>query len=151
MLDMIPIVAILSTSAMVVLVVYFVTRGRARRVELQSEMQSRLIDRFGTAPELVEFLHSPAGRQFVQGVQTAPAVLTRERILGGFTRSIVLTCLGIAFIFLTFTYEDGFGVPAAILLALGIGYLISTLLSYKLSARFDTTADLPGALHQTNS
>ncbi|HEX2833862.1 MAG TPA: hypothetical protein VHW00_12690 [Thermoanaerobaculia bacterium] len=141
---MIPIIGILSSSAMVVLVVFFVTRGRQRRVEVQTEMQAKLIDRFGTAPELIEFLHSPAGRQFVAGVQTAPAILTRERVLGGMTRAIVLTCLGSAFLLLTFVYEDNFAVPAAILLSLGIGYLISTVLSYKLSGKFITNDLTPG-------
>lgn len=135
MLEMIPIVGIISSSAMVVLVVYFVTRARQRRVEAQVEMQSRLIDRFGTAPELVQFLHSPAGREFVTGVQGAPAALTRERLMGGFSRAIVLTALGAAFLFLTFYTDDGFAVPAAILFFLGVGYLVATFVSYKLSAK----------------
>jgi hypothetical protein len=140
-MEMIPIVAILSSSAMVVLVVYFVTRSRQRRMEMQTEMQSRLIDRFGTAPELIEFLHSPAGRQFVAGVQTVPAAMARERILGGMTRAIVTTSLGGAFLLLTFLYEDEFAVPAAILLSLGLGFLISTIVSYKLSNKL-TAGDL---------
>ncbi|HET8797721.1 MAG TPA: hypothetical protein VFO89_08540 [Thermoanaerobaculia bacterium] len=148
-MEMIPIIAILSTSAMVVLVVYFVTRGRQRRVELQTEMQSRLIDRFGTAPELIEFLHSPAGRQFVQGVQSAPGALARERILSGFTRAIVLLSVGTAFLVLQLTVDNDFAVPAAILTSLGIGYLIATVVSYKLSGKLASN-DLPPALRQEN-
>lgn len=132
-MEMIPIIGILSSSAMVVLVVYFVTRARQRRVEVQVEMQSRLIDRFGTAPELVQFLHSDAGRQFISGVSSAPEALTRERIQGGFTRSIVLTMLGLAFVFLSFLYDDGFAVPAAIVFSLGIGFFLATLVTYKMS------------------
>ena len=132
----IPVIGTISSTVMVIFVVYFVTKARQRRVEAQVQMQSRLIDRFGTAPELIEFLHSPAGREFVSGVQSAPAALTRERILGGFTRAIVLTMLGAAFLFLTFMFERFFAVPAAVLLALGIGYLLATLVSYKLSAKF---------------
>lgn len=142
----IPIVGIVFSSAMVVLVVFFVTRGRQRRVEAQVQMQARLIDRFGTAPELIEFLHSPAGRQFVSGVQSAPAALTRERILSGFTRSIVLTMLGAAFLFLTFMYENDFAVPAAILFSLGIGYFLATLVSYKLSAKYLQQEDAAGGV-----
>lgn len=134
-MEWIPIVGIISSSAMVVLVVYFVTQGRARRVQAQVEMQSRLIDRFGSAPELVQFLHSPAGREFVAGVQGAPAALTRERLMSGFSRGIVLTALGGAFLFLRYTWEDDFAVPAAILLFLGVGYLIATFVSYKLSSK----------------
>lgn len=135
-MELIPVVGIITSSAMVVLIVWIVTRGRARRIEAQVQMQTRLIDRFGSAPELVEFLHSPAGRQFVTGVQSAPAALTRERILSGFTRAIVLTMLGAAFLLLTFTYEDDFAVPAAILFFLGLGNLIAAVVSYKLSAKY---------------
>lgn len=134
-MDMIPIVGIVASSVMTVLVVYFVSQARTRRVEVQTEMQSKLIDRFGTAPELIEFLHSPAGRSFVTGVQTAPGLLLRERLLTGFSRSIILTALGAAFLFLTFWLDDAFAVPASILFSLGVGYLIATFVSYKLSSR----------------
>lgn len=135
-MDLIPIIGILASNAMIVFIVYFVTKGRQRRIEAQAQVQARLIDRFGSAPELIDFLHSDAGKQFVRGVGEAPAVLARERVLSGFTRSIVLTALGTAFLFLTFTYEDDFAVPAAILFSLGIGYLLSTIVSYKLSTKF---------------
>ena len=85
------------------------------------------------APELVQFLHSDAGKQFVSGVSSAPDVLTRERIQGGFTRSIVLTMLGLAFVFLSFLYNDDFAVPAAIVFSLGIGFFLATLVTYKMS------------------
>jgi len=132
----IPIIGTISSTVMVVFVVYFVTKARQRRVEAQVQMQSRLIDRFGTAPELIEFLHSPAGREFVSGVQSAPARLTRERILSGFTRAIVLTMLGAGFLFLTFMHDEFFAIPAAILFSLGVGYLLATFVSYKLSAKY---------------
>ena len=64
-METIPIVAIIANSAMVVLIVYFVARSRQRRIEVQAEVQSKLLDRFGSAPELIDFLHSPAGKQFV--------------------------------------------------------------------------------------
>jgi hypothetical protein len=131
----IPIIGTLASSATVVLVVYFVTRARQRRVEAQVEMQGKLIDRFGSAPELVTFLHSPAGRQFISGVQSAPDVLTRERILTGFTRATVLSTLGLAFLFLTFFYDEGWAVPASIVFSLGIGYFLATYISYRLSAK----------------
>lgn len=133
MMELIPILGILSSSATVVLIVYFVSRSRARRAEVQAEVQSRLIDRFGTAPELINFLQSPAGRQFVSGVQSSTALLTRERILSGFSRAIILSMLGAAFLGLTFFYDDDFAIPASILFALGVGYLIATFVSYRLS------------------
>jgi hypothetical protein len=142
----IPIIGILASSSMVVLVVFFVTRGRQRRLEAQVEMQTKLIDRFGSATELVSFLHSPAGRQFVTGVQTAPDVLTRERILSGFTRAIVLSSLGLAFLFLTFLYDNDWAVPASIVFSLGIGYFLATLISYKLSGKVRAGEVEPSAM-----
>lgn len=130
----IPIIGTLATGVTVVLVVFFVTKARQRRVEAQVQMQAKLIDRFGTAPELVSFLHSPAGRQFITGVQSAPEVLTRERIMSGFTRAVVLSTLGLAFLGLTLLDNSDWAVPAAIVLALGVGYFIATYISYRLSA-----------------
>ena len=142
-METIPIVAIIANSAMVVLIVYFVARSRQRRIEVQAEVQAKLLDRFGSAPELIDFLHSPAGKQFVTGVQSAPAILTRERLMSGFSRSIILSMLGAAFLLLTFFYDDDFAIPAAILLSLGVGYLIATLVSYKLSGSLLKGGDGP--------
>ena len=136
----IPIISVLASSVTVIFVVYFVTRGRQRRFEAQVQMQTRLIDRFGSAPELVEFLHSPAGREFVAGVQTTPRAITRDRVMSGFTRAIVLTSLGVAFIALTFMEDRDFAVPATIVFSLGAGYLLATLLTYKLSSKLGTEA-----------
>jgi len=133
-MEMIPIVAILSSFGAAVLIMYFITRTRQRRVELQTEMQSKLIDRFGSAAEMVAFLQSDSGKDFVAGVQSAPETLLRDRIIGSFTRSIVLTALGGGFVFLAFWWDDGFGIPAAILFSLGIGYFIATIVSWKLSS-----------------
>lgn len=130
----IPIIGMITSTVMVVLIVYFVARARQRRAEIQAEVQTKLIDRFGSAPELIDFLQSPAGRQFVTGVQGVPGALARERIMSGFTRSIVLSMLGAAFLGLTFFYNDDFAVPAAILFSLGVGYFLATFVSWRLAA-----------------
>ncbi|HEY0143662.1 MAG TPA: hypothetical protein VGF48_22415 [Thermoanaerobaculia bacterium] len=136
MIDVIPVLGMLTSTVLVVAIVWTITRARTRRVEVQAEVQTKLIDRFGSAPELINFLQSPAGRQFVSGVQSAPAIMVRERIASGFSRAIVLTMLGAAFLFLTFFYDDDFAVPAAILFFLGIGYLLATFVSLKLADKF---------------
>src|ERR1051326_4621437 len=132
-MEMIPGVAILSSFGAAVLIMYFITRTRQRRAELQAEMQSKLIDRFGSAPEMITFLQSDAGRDFVAGVQSAPETLLRDRIIGSFTRSIILTSFGGGFVFLAFWADDAFAIPAALLFSLGIGYFIATIVSWKLS------------------
>ncbi|HJQ38818.1 MAG TPA: hypothetical protein VKB93_16910 [Thermoanaerobaculia bacterium] len=134
---MIPIVGMLSSFGATVLIVYFVVRSRQRQAEVHAEVQSKLIERFGSAPEMISFLQSTAGREFVAGVQRPVINQTRERILGGFTRSIVLTALGLGFLFLTFREDDAFVIPGTIVLSLGLGYLVATLVSWRLSARLN--------------
>ena len=57
--------------------------------------------------------------------------------------------LGVAFLGLTFFYDDDFAVPASILFSLGIGYLIATFVSWRLSKSLhggdvlNPPADLP--------
>jgi len=144
-MELIPIVAILSSFSTVVLVVYFVTKARQRRVEAQVQMQSKLIERFGTAPELVSFLHSPAGHEFISGVQSAPEVLMRERIASGFSRGIILSCLGLAFVVLAFAYDEDWSIPAAVVLSVGVGYFLATWTSFRLAEKF--RADHKESMH----
>ena len=142
--EWIPIVGVIFSSITVVLIVAQVTRSRERRVEAQMQMQSRLIERFGTPTELVQFLHSPAGRQFVTGVQSVPKLFARERIVAGFTRAIILTFLGLAFTVIAFIESDsGWYIPAAIVFSLGVGYLLAAVVTWKFSAAYKVDEELP--------
>ncbi|HEX8172775.1 MAG TPA: hypothetical protein VF824_19715 [Thermoanaerobaculia bacterium] len=129
----IPILGIIGSFVTAVLIVSTTARARMRRAELQAEVQSKLIDRFGTAPELIDFLQSPAGKDFISGVQSAPRNVARDRVAGGFSRAIVLTMLGAAFAVLTVTQDHDFIIPAVLLFFLGAGYLLATYVSWKLT------------------
>lgn len=147
MFDWIPLFGMVTSTFTVVFIVYIVTAARTRRLEAQVQMQTKLIERFGSATELVEFLHSPAGRQFVAGVQSAPLAMARERILGGFTRSIILTALGVAFLAIGLVQgEDFWYIPASIILSLGVGYLLATYVAWRFAKRLETGESFP----QTN-
>lgn len=136
MMDWIPVVAIVSSFLTTVWIVGVVARNRTRRAELHAQVQTKLIDRFSSAPELVEFLQSPAGKEFIGGVQSAPVLLAKERIIRGFARAIILTMLGVAFLAMTFWVNNDFAIPAAILFCLGIGYVIATFVSMRLATKF---------------
>src|SRR5438874_10188897 len=113
----IPIISIIGTSATVVFIVWLVTRARQRRAELRSEVQMKLIDKFGSSAEFVKFLESPSGQQFLE----QPKRQTRERALGGLTGALICTFIGLAFLGCALIYGDpGFYVPAFILTRIGI-------------------------------
>ncbi len=111
---------------------------RARRQQYQAEVQSKLIERFGSTPELITFLNSEAGRDFVNGVQTGTMTVARERVLSGIRRAIILSFLGAAFMALWGVMrEDGLAWPGILFLAVGLGYGIATWVSVTLSKRWD--------------
>lgn len=122
--------------AMIVLIVFFISQGRARTAQIQAEVQTRMIERFASAPEFVNFLQSSAGRQFMGGFGDAPRAVASDRILGGLSRGIVLAFLGAGFLGICL-FEDsrntGFLIAGFVLLGLGVGYMVSTLVSVRLS------------------
>jgi hypothetical protein len=130
----IPLVAVLGFFISMVMIVNTISQGKQRRAELQTELQAKLIERFGSTPDLVSFLQSPAGKDFVSGVQRAPLMQTRERILGGMRKGMVLGALGLGFLAIWLADDNrGFIYPGFILLGLGVGYWGATWISVRLS------------------
>jgi hypothetical protein len=136
MVMLIPIIISVALFAMVGFIVAVKARARQRQAELQAQVQTRLIERFGSAPELVTFLQTPEGKDFLGGVQSAPALHARDRIVSTMGRAIILGLLGLGFLAMCIwdeTRNEGFVIAGCILLALGIGYFLAGLLSIKLS------------------
>lgn len=143
-MEWIPIVSVITMSVMVVFIVALVTKSRERRLDAQMQMQTRLIDRFGSSNELATFLQSPAGRQFVTGVSTVPKMFARERIVAAFTRAIILTSVGVAFVVIALIENDSdWYVPASIVFSLGLGYLIAAVVTWRFSQKFVAEDELP--------
>ncbi|HWS71490.1 MAG TPA: hypothetical protein VN605_05220 [Thermoanaerobaculia bacterium] len=151
---LIPIFSSLGFFFMVVAIVYLVTHSRQQLARYQTEVQTKLIERFGSAPELVTFLQSSEGRQFLGTVEAAPKYLAGDRILAGVRKSVVLSFLGVAFLLLCIPYgirNEFFMVTGGILLALGAGYFVSTVISFRLSKSWGlvTSTHDPSSLAQS--
>lgn len=131
---MIPITLGVAFCAMVAAISYFSSKSKSDKARYQAEVQARLLDKFGTGPEFVQFLDSPQGRKFLGELESAPKVRTQDRMLSGIRNATVLSFLGAAFTILSFfTYEHGMIFPGLLLLALGLGYLASVILTKRLS------------------
>src|ERR1700737_4096582 len=119
---MIPITAIIGSFAMVIAVVWLGTRAKQRRAEMRTEVQMKLIEKFGSSAEFVKFLESPAGQQFLE----QPRRMSRDRALGGITAALVSTFVGLGFFGCALVFGDpGFSVPAFILTGIGIALFLS--------------------------
>jgi hypothetical protein len=106
-----------------------------RTTQVQSDLQSKLLDKFSTSTELMEYLKSDAGHRFIESataVQTNPF----SRILSSVQAGAVLTLAGLAFLLMAGRMgesEQGFIFIGALGTALGVGFLISAVISFFLS------------------
>jgi hypothetical protein len=136
-MEWIPIVCSIGFFAMIAFIVWVGNNAKNRRTAMQVEVQTRLIDKFSDAPQFLEFLNSPTGKQFLTGVDRMPQLMARDRIVGGVSRGIIVLLLGLAFIGIWIADRNiGFMYPGFILTGLGIGFFISTLISLKMSQKF---------------
>ncbi len=121
--------------------------GAKRRQEqgrAQTDLQHRLLDKFSSPQEIGDFLQTEGGRRFLSGltIERTP-VGTRhagKRILLALQIGTVVTLLGTATLSLGIVYpmhRPDEPHPAVIfgllVLAIGIGFLISAGISYRLS------------------
>lgn len=111
------------------------TRKRRDRIQAQAELNRRLLDKFGSAREIVEFFETPGGAKFMESLASdreAPA----GAVLRSTHREIILAILAVGCLSLAWYYradENPLLVIGVLLLCLGIGFLVSAVVSRQLS------------------
>ena len=122
----------------------FSGRKAGALIRARADLQTKLLDRLGSGREVVEFCQTEGGKQFIEalsmGTIESPASKgsPTERILGSIQKGIILTLLGLGFLILAQKYHrddpgDVFMVVGVVGLSLGIGFLLSAGVSYRLS------------------
>jgi hypothetical protein len=119
--------------AMIVLIVYIASRRRQAEVQARAEFQKQILDKFSSGKEFAEFLGTEGSQRFLATL-SAPAFSARYRVMRTLRGGIITAVLGFGFLLLT-GVRHGFIVPAVLLLALGVGLLISAAASYYLSRK----------------
>jgi hypothetical protein len=133
---LIPLICGPVSMAMVTVIVIAAVKGKERRTQLQADVQTKLIDKFGSAPELLAFLKTEEGRQFLGEIESGPKRSARDRIIRGIGKSLTTSMVGLGFLiigFLPATSNEFCMVVGFLLLFLGLGLFLSALLSLKLS------------------
>ena len=106
---------------------------RLKMARMQADMHGKLLDKFGSSQELVQYLESDAGKAFLEPPEVDKANPYR-RILGSVQAGIILSLVG--GVFLLFRNQpdiQGALFIGGLLLALGLGFLISAGVSFRLS------------------
>jgi hypothetical protein len=112
------------------------TLRRNRSEKLRAEIYSKMIDKFGTSQDMVTYLESGAGQDFLKSAPVEkPYAYTR--ILNSLQGGSVLTVLGSAILLVRNGVDRDANEPllviGSLILALGIGLLISSGIAYFLS------------------
>jgi hypothetical protein len=118
--------------------IIFTTIRRYKTAKLQAGLQTKLLEKFGSGQELLAYVQSDAGTQFLDSL-TMEQRTPHGRILGAAQASVILVLLGLALLFLRGRVsggEEGFLVAGTIILSLGVGFGLSAALSYFLSKSF---------------
>ncbi len=103
----------------------------------RAELYNRLLDKFSSGNEFAEYLESETGRRFVEEITVESAAPT-SKILSSIQRGVILTLIGFGMVVLANLFFGGdlFNMAAAggtVVLMLGVGFLISTVITYRLS------------------
>jgi len=120
-------------------VVYIILEWR--KLKHKNQLQNKIIDKLNSVPELNEFLQTEGGSRFLNFL-TIESYSPKEKLLSSISKGIILIMLGVAFFsidpLLPTVNEDAriFAALAFIFVALGIGFLISSFISYLLSKKW---------------
>ena len=140
--ELIAIVAIIFSNLVFGALILAWFKIKHRRLELQAEVQTKLIDRFGSSTELIDFLKSTTGREFVHGVQKGALGVAQERVVSGIRKAIILSFLGIGLLAVWgisgAEWLSWFGI---LFLALGAGFLAAAVVSMRLSRTGESATD----------
>jgi hypothetical protein len=122
--------------------VIFTTFRRYKIAKLQSDVQSRLLEKIGTGQDLLAYAQTDAGRQLLESLQVERVLpqAPYSKIIGALQAGIVLFFFGAALLWLrghvSVSNVDGFTIFGALSLAVGIGFGVSAGASYFLSRSF---------------
>jgi hypothetical protein len=135
---------------MVSWVVYTIVNGvrRWHQQRVLNEFQTKLLERIGSVNELGAFLNTEAGARFLKGLTAVnEAAGPHIRILRAVQSGAVLATLGMGlYLYGWFTptipgeLTNAINAVATIFFGLGVGFLVTAALSYRLSERMGLLA-----------
>jgi Ca2+/Na+ antiporter len=113
------------------------SRRRAMAIRARADLLNRVLDKFGSSRDFIELSESPGGKRLLEALGSEPNG-AGEKILSAVQRGVVLTVLGVGLLLLSLTLyaaavEELCRIFGAVALALGIGYLGSSILSYRMA------------------
>ena len=142
--DMAAVFGVVGVASIFALLVGFSTwilsRRGQERARARIDLQRRILEKFGTAGEFVAFLESDGGRKFLDSISNE--IHTHAaRIFASIQKGAIFTLIGVVgfLVILLYGRDDliPLAVPSGIALAVGLGYLVSAFVTYRLSKQWN--------------
>jgi len=133
--DLVPVIIIPALCLLTGWLAWALTRVSHLRVKAQIELQNRLLEKINSAQDVAQLMQSEEGRQFIEAFSIKQPTLMEE-ILSLVRKGVIFTVVGLSGFLMRLIFPTGFGVLilASILMgAIGVGFLISSAVSYRLS------------------
>jgi hypothetical protein len=113
------------------------SRRRTQAIRARADLLNRVLDKFGSSRDFIELSESPGGKRLLEALGSEPNGIG-EKILSAVQRGVVLTVLGVGVLLLSLAIyatavEEFIRIVGAVCLALGLGYLGSSVLSYRIA------------------
>lgn len=143
--EVVGVIFTIATGILILLKMVIDYRRWSRLTKIQSDVHTKLLDRFTSNEDLLGYIQTPAGRKFLESSPVSidsPRSLNAPfgRILWASQAGAVLTVLGIGIEIISSWAVEEVAAPlsavGALVIALGVGFLISALVAYFLSRRF---------------
>jgi hypothetical protein len=146
----VPLIGFLGFFLLVGWAIATVAEGRRRMVALKtrSELNNKILEKYGSAREFLDFLQSEAGQKFLDTVTVEPSS-PATRVLGAVHKGVIAVSVGVGLLSIPVLMGDNteiFKVFGILTLSLGAGFLISALLSYRLSRSLGLIPSVPDSL-----
>jgi len=136
MIIVLPVLVIVSAWGFKTMLNFFQNRSL---VKLHYSLQDKLLEKLGTSPETIEYLHSDAGEKMF-ALAAKERSNPYSRILTALQAGAVIGLLGVGFLLIPslLPQEDavGFTVVGVIALCLGLGFLASSTAAYIFSKKW---------------
>jgi hypothetical protein len=150
---------LLTAFAMLIWLIRLVLENRrwSRVFRMQTEVHNKLLERFANSEELLHYMESEPGKRFLEAAPIPMEFGRDQRMPGGLARvlgplqiGIVLTLLGLGLLLLHKSQgladiSAGLLVVGVVTLMPGIGFIISALISWRISAQLGLLPQRPTA------
>ncbi len=131
-----------------------------RLSKVQTDVHTKLLDRFTANDDLLAYIQTPPGRKFLESApiplhEAAPSIgAPLSRILWSVQAGVVLSLLGLGLLFVSARVSDdvaqGVFVMGALVIALGLGFVASAAVAYGISRRMGLL-DRPAAASEEHA